>query len=81
MVMGRYKGIGMPKAKKKKVMQAPALETNIMITLAAQEAAGSSSKQVGPVASARVPLSPLRRACGMQRKRKPRMQSDARCKL
>ena len=57
-VMGRYKGIGMPKAKKKKVMQAPALETNIMITLATQEAAGSSSKQVGPVASARVPLSP-----------------------
>jgi len=56
--MGRYKGIGMPKAKKKKVMQAPALETNIMITLTAQEAAGSSSKQVGPVASARVPLSP-----------------------
>ena len=29
-----------------------------MSTLAAQEAAGSSSKQVGPVASARVPLSP-----------------------
>ena len=56
-VMGRYKGIGMPKAKKKKVMQAPALETNIMITLTAQEAAGSSSKQVGPVACARVPLS------------------------
>ena len=27
-VMGRYKGIGMPKAKKKKVMQSPALESN-----------------------------------------------------
>ena len=27
--MGRYKGIGMPKAKKKKVMQSPALESTV----------------------------------------------------
>ena len=80
-VMGRYKGIGMPKAKKKKVMQAPALETNIMITLTAQEAAGSSSKQVWGLLPVHVCRCRLRRACGMLRKRKPRMQSDARCKL